>query len=79
VITIKIEFEWYDGLTTSIEKSYTTTTGGFEWLNDDDIFALIRGNALCKCMRCYAKTNKTSTSVTVDYRAYGVGVSVTQA
>jgi hypothetical protein len=68
-VTVKVEAVYTDGSTAYIEKSATTT--GSLWLTDDDIISLItQGKDIVK-LNVYAKTNLSSTTVTVTVDAYG--------
>jgi hypothetical protein len=68
-VTVKVEAVYSDGSTAYIEKPATAT--GSLWLSDDDILALIaQGKDIVK-LNIYAKTNLSSTSVTVTVSAYG--------
>jgi len=70
-VTVKVEAVYSDGSTAFVEKSATAT--GSLWLTDDDILALItQGKDITK-INIYAKTNLSSTSVTVTVDAYGKG------
>jgi nitrous oxidase accessory protein NosD len=70
-VTVKVEAVYTDGSSVYIEKSATAT--GSLWLTDDDIIALIsQGKDIVK-LNIYAKTNLSSTSVTVTVNAYGKG------
>jgi hypothetical protein len=70
-VTVKVEAVYTDGSTAYIEKSATAT--GSLWLTDDDIISLItQGKDITK-LNVYAKTNLSSTSVTVTVDAYGRG------
>jgi hypothetical protein len=68
-VTVKVEAVYSDGSTAYVEKSATAV--GSLWLTDDDILALItRGKDIVK-LNIYAKTNLSSTTVTVTIDAYG--------
>jgi hypothetical protein len=68
-VTVKVEAVYSDGSTAYVEKSATAT--GSLWLTDDDILALItQGKDIVK-LNVYAKTNLSSTTVTVTVDAYG--------
>jgi len=70
-VTVKVEAVYTDGSTSFIEKSATAT--GSLWLTDDDIMSLIaQGKDIIK-LNIYAKTNLSSTSVTVTVDTYGEG------
>jgi hypothetical protein len=70
-VTVKVEAVYTDNSTAYIEKSATTT--GSLWLTDDDIIALISQGKNITKLNIYAKTNLSSTSVTVTVDAYGKG------
>ena len=64
-VTVKVETVWDDGSTLSIEKSYTAVSSK-TWLTDSEVQSLWKdGNALRK-INLYAKTNLSSTTVTVS-------------
>jgi parallel beta-helix repeat protein len=68
-VTVKVEAVYTDGSTAYVEKSATAT--GSLWLTDDDIMSLItQGKDIVK-LNVYAKTNLSSTTVTVTVDAYG--------
>jgi hypothetical protein len=68
-VTVKVEAVYTDGTTAYVEKSATAT--GSTWLTDDDIISLItQGKDIVK-LNVYAKTNLSSTTVTVTVDAYG--------
>ena len=68
-VTVKVEAVYTDGTTAYVEKSATAT--GSLWLTDDDVLSLItQGKDIVK-LNVYAKTNLSSTTVTVTVDAYG--------
>jgi hypothetical protein len=68
-VTVKVEAVYTDGTTAYVEKSATAT--GSIWLTDDDVLSLItQGKDIVK-LNVYAKTNLSSTTVTVTVDAYG--------
>jgi hypothetical protein len=68
-VTVKVEAAYSDGTTAYVEKSATAT--GSLWLTDDDVLSLItQGKDIVK-LNVYAKTNLSSTTVTVTVDAYG--------
>jgi hypothetical protein len=68
-VTVKVEAVYSDGSTAYVEKSATAT--GSLWLTDDDILSIItQGKDIVK-LNIYAKTNLSSTTVTVTVDAYG--------
>jgi parallel beta-helix repeat protein len=70
-VTVKVEAVYTDGSTTYVEKSATAT--GSLWLTDDDVMTLVaHGKDIVK-LNIYAKTNLSTTSVTVTVDAYGNG------
>jgi len=69
-VTVGIEAVYSDGSkSTLVEKSATAT--GSLWLSDDDILTLIANGKDIVQLNIYAKTNLSSTSVTVTVDAYG--------
>jgi len=70
-VTVKIEAVYADGSAAYVEKS--ATAAGSLWLTDDDIMQLISQWKEILYLNVYAKTNMSSTSVTVTVTAYGKG------
>jgi hypothetical protein len=68
-VTVKVEAVYTDGSTAYVEKSATAT--GSLWLTDDDIMSLITQGKDIVQLNVYAKTNLSSTTVTVTVDAYG--------
>ena len=68
-VTVKIEAVYHDGTTVYVEKSATSV--GSIWLTDDDILTLMKNASYISKVNLYAKTNLTSTSVTVTVDVYG--------
>jgi hypothetical protein len=68
-VTVKVEAVYSDGTTAYVEKSATAT--GSLWLTDDDVLALITQGKDIVNLNIYAKTNLSSTTVTVTVDAYG--------
>jgi len=68
-VTVKVEAVYTDGSTAYVEKSATAT--GSLWLTDDDVLALITQGKDIVNLNVYAKTNLSSTTVTVTVDAYG--------
>ena len=70
-VTVKVEAVYPDGTTAYVEKSFTAT--GSYWLTDDDILALTKDASTILRLNLYAKTNLSSTSVTISVDVYGHG------
>jgi len=73
IITVKVEVEYTDKSTLSIEKSYSAATSDYEWLTDMDYYKLHKWWGVPAKVYLYAKTNQTSTSVEIEYIMYGGG------
>ena len=69
--TVKVEAIYSDGSTAYIEKS--ATSAGYLWLTDDDLLRLVAQGKDIVQLNVYAKTNLTSTSVTVTVDVFGTG------
>jgi hypothetical protein len=68
-VTVKVEAVYTDQSTAYVEKSATAV--GSAWLTDDDVLTLVtQGKDIVK-LNVYAKTNLSSTTVTVTVDAYG--------
>jgi parallel beta-helix repeat protein len=68
-VTVRVEAVYSDGSTAYVERSATAV--GSAWLTDDDVLALIaKGKDIIK-LNVYAKSNMSTTSVTVTVDAYG--------
>ena len=70
-VTVKVEAVYSNGSTAYIEKSATST--GYLWLTDDDLLSLVAQGKDIVQLNVYAKTNLTSTSVTVTVDVFGTG------
>jgi hypothetical protein len=70
-VTVKVEAVYSDSSTVYVERSATAV--GSLWLSDDDILTLIANGKDIIQLNVYAKTNLSSTSVTVTVDAYGKG------
>jgi len=69
-ITIEYEIVYIDGDTRSITKSYTSDTTGYDYITEADIFNLSEWKSIPVNYVLRAKSNLSTTSATVDYRAY---------
>jgi len=72
-VSVKVETNWDSGNTASVEKTYTSTGAYYLDLNGQDGLDLWRDSDTCISTKIYAKSDKSSTSVTVACDLAGAG------
>jgi len=72
-VTVKVETNWESGNTAYVEKTYTATGTNYLDLDGQDGLDLWRDSDTCTSIKLYAKSDQTSTSVTVTCDLAGTG------